>query len=122
MYSGLRTIDGKRASNSEVSLIKEREGLRTNRKASVVCTRGLCSSVFFGVICLFIHFLLIFASISCSLSFLIGKTKVIVPMFRVVIRVEFSKIMNIKCFPGGSDGKESACNVGARVRSLGWED
>ena len=25
-------------------------------------------------------------------------------------------------FPGGSDGKESACNVGDLVRSLGWED
>ncbi|CAI9167937.1 unnamed protein product [Rangifer tarandus platyrhynchus] len=24
--------------------------------------------------------------------------------------------------PGGSDGKESACNVGDLVRSLGWED
>ena len=25
-------------------------------------------------------------------------------------------------FPGGSDGKESACNAGDRVRSLNWED
>ena len=25
-------------------------------------------------------------------------------------------------FPGGSEGKESACNVGDQVRSLGWED
>ena len=25
-------------------------------------------------------------------------------------------------FPGGSDGKESACSVGDQVRSLGWED
>ena len=25
-------------------------------------------------------------------------------------------------FPGGSDGKESACNVGDRVGSLGWKD
>ena len=25
-------------------------------------------------------------------------------------------------FPGGSDGKESACNVGTWVRSLGWEE
>ena len=25
-------------------------------------------------------------------------------------------------FPGGSDGKESACNAGDLVRSLGWED
>ena len=24
--------------------------------------------------------------------------------------------------PGGSDGKESACNVGDLVWSLGWED
>ena len=25
-------------------------------------------------------------------------------------------------FLGGSDGKESACNAGDRVQSLGWED
>ena len=25
-------------------------------------------------------------------------------------------------FPGGSDGKASAYNVGTRVQSLGWED
>ena len=25
-------------------------------------------------------------------------------------------------FPGSSDGKASACNVGTWVRSLGWED
>ena len=25
-------------------------------------------------------------------------------------------------FPGGSDGKASACNAGDPVRSLGWED
>ena len=25
-------------------------------------------------------------------------------------------------FPGGSDGKESACNVETWVRFLGWED
>ena len=25
-------------------------------------------------------------------------------------------------FPGGSDGKESSCNAGLQVRSLGWED
>ena len=25
-------------------------------------------------------------------------------------------------FPGGSDGKESACNAGDPVQSLGWED
>ena len=24
-------------------------------------------------------------------------------------------------FPAGSDGKASACNVGTRVQSLGWE-
>ena len=24
-------------------------------------------------------------------------------------------------FPGGSDGKESACNVETQVQSLGWE-
>ena len=25
-------------------------------------------------------------------------------------------------FPGGSDGKESACNAGDQLQSLGWED
>ena len=31
--------------------------------------------------------------------------------------------MTILGFPGGSDGKESACNVeDPEVRSLGWED
>ena len=25
-------------------------------------------------------------------------------------------------FPGGSDGKESACNAGDQVCSLGWQD
>ena len=25
-------------------------------------------------------------------------------------------------FPGGSDGKEAACNAGNWVQSLGWED
>ena len=28
----------------------------------------------------------------------------------------------IKGFPAGSAGKESACNAETRVRSLGWED
>ena len=28
----------------------------------------------------------------------------------------------IQFFPGGSDGKESACSTETRVRSLGWED
>ena len=27
-----------------------------------------------------------------------------------------------ECFPGGSKGKESACNQETQVRSLGWED
>ena len=27
-----------------------------------------------------------------------------------------------QAFPGGSDGKESACNVGDWVQSLSWED
>ena len=26
------------------------------------------------------------------------------------------------CFPGGSDGKESACSEETGVQSLGWED
>ena len=25
-------------------------------------------------------------------------------------------------FPGGSSGKESTCNAGDRLQSLGWED
>ena len=32
-------------------------------------------------------------------------------------------VFKVCCFPGGSDGKESACNVGEIwVRSLGQED
>ena len=31
-------------------------------------------------------------------------------------------ILNSVIFPGGSDGKASACNVGDWVQSLGWED
>ena len=30
--------------------------------------------------------------------------------------------MALPGFLGGSDGKESACNAGDRVQSLGWED
>ena len=30
--------------------------------------------------------------------------------------------MQLKGFPRGSDGKESACNVGDLVHPLGWED
>ena len=30
--------------------------------------------------------------------------------------------VSLKGFPGGSDGKESACSVGDMVWSLGWED
>ena len=33
-----------------------------------------------------------------------------------------AQIYDIYGFPGGSDGKESACNVGDPVQSLGWED
>ena len=32
------------------------------------------------------------------------------------------KCLVVKGFPGGSDGKESACNAGDAARSLGWED
>ena len=28
----------------------------------------------------------------------------------------------LRGFPGGSDGKESACNAGDPIQSLGWED
>ena len=35
---------------------------------------------------------------------------------------EKSHHLNISCFPVGSGGKESACNAGDWVRSLGWED
>ena len=34
----------------------------------------------------------------------------------------FCYIPSFLVFSGGSDGKESACNAGDRVRSLGWED
>ena len=37
-------------------------------------------------------------------------------LFLKLILLEYS------CFPGGSDGKESACNAGDPVRSLRWED
>ena len=41
-----------------------------------------------------------------------------------VIRVSrlYSYILYILGFPGGSDGRESTCNVGNCVQSLGWED
>ena len=32
------------------------------------------------------------------------------------------RLLGRKGFPGGSDGKASACNAGTRVRSLGRED
>ena len=32
------------------------------------------------------------------------------------------ELENNETFPGGSDGKESACNAGDRVQSLGQED
>ena len=31
-------------------------------------------------------------------------------------------LMGIRCYPGDSDGKESACSAGAWVQSLGEED
>ena len=31
-------------------------------------------------------------------------------------------LMGIRCYAGDSDGKESACNAGAWVQSLGEED
>ena len=36
--------------------------------------------------------------------------------------VNCSLVPSILDFPGGSDGKESACNAGDEVQSLGWED
>ena len=33
-----------------------------------------------------------------------------------------TKMVQIGRFPGGSDDKESACNVGTQVQSLGQED
>ena len=35
---------------------------------------------------------------------------------------DFKQIMSSLGFPGGSDGKESACNVEAQVQSLRQED
>ena len=37
-------------------------------------------------------------------------------------RLSSSSSTEIVGFPGGSDGKESACNAGDHVQSLGWED
>ena len=34
----------------------------------------------------------------------------------------FTQIIHKRGFPGGSDGKESACNAGGQVQSLGQED
>ena len=34
----------------------------------------------------------------------------------------FRDRQHCQAFPGGSDSKESACNVGDWVQSLGWED
>ena len=36
--------------------------------------------------------------------------------------LEFSVLKIIQSFPGGSEGKESACNVETWVQFLGWED
>ena len=35
---------------------------------------------------------------------------------------ENDHLLSFSGFPGGSDSKESACNAGDWVRSLGWED
>jgi len=34
----------------------------------------------------------------------------------------FKSVCRLVSFPGGSDGKEFACNAGNQVYSLGWED
>ena len=36
--------------------------------------------------------------------------------------LSLSLSMLLRGFPGGSDGKESACNAGDLGRSLGWKD
>ena len=43
-------------------------------------------------------------------------------LITVLGKIVFFKPAGSLGFPGGSDGKASACNVGNRVRSLGWED
>ena len=35
---------------------------------------------------------------------------------------ENDHLLSFSGFPGGSDSKESACNAGDWVQSLGWED
>ena len=37
-------------------------------------------------------------------------------------RAQAQQLWCLGCFPGGSDGKVSACNAGGPVRSLGRED
>jgi len=39
-----------------------------------------------------------------------------------LIITTFNYLYNNIGFLGGSDGKESACNAGDQVRSLGWEN
>ena len=34
---------------------------------------------------------------------------------------KWGELLVIRGFPGDSDGKESACDVGDQVRSLSWE-
>ena len=38
------------------------------------------------------------------------------------IQIDTHRCTHKLVFPGGSDGKESACNAGDQVPSLGWED
>ena len=40
----------------------------------------------------------------------------------VLVVIVMVAVVMVVGFPGGSDGKESACNVETWVQSLGWED
>ena len=47
--------------------------------------------------------------------FLLATTVSTISITRVLV-------IEVLGFPGGPDGKESACHAGDRVQSLGWED
>ena len=50
-----------------------------------------------------------------------GGDRAMVFVVVLVVIVMVAVVMGVG-FPGGSDGKESACNVETWVQSLGWED
>ena len=58
-----------------------------------------------------------------SVSFAVSYTGLLLPSLLFKLTCLYTqKCFLIVGFPGGSDGKESACNAGDHVQSLGWED